>query len=1246
MSPTRTSSRRRNGTTAGSRSRVKQKQYIIESSSSEEEEGESYDSGNENNESCTVSKSVVSSKKNQRGAKSSSFRSMSGSGGGVLASLNNQLPKHRKKLTSSARKKKNAKGQSPFRKTAVVGLDDDDSADEEVEEEEVSHDIKLPTPTRSRKKKSDVETSRNETKQSALFNTPEPKGRPGRKDRSNQTDKEQKSNKRTEAEDTTSSKLSMMTPPPTSVIVKHGRKTLDDIEMSPPTSENRRKAGRSRLQVQRQQQKKGCGGNKRRPKEEEEISAMSSSQMSGSFSSSSEEEEEDDDDSSSDDESSRASNDEASSENESDASSSIEEEDEEDGQDDDMEDEESDMRDEESDEEFEFEDDEFVPEEEEGYGDDDSDGSLGDFIVEETPRKSARLSARKAKKTNTGKSIEKDEDSNVLKKEKCQDNEENYGLPSTDDCSPIQNSSPMESDSVIEENNDEDNSALPPIYDCSPIQKDIPRESNDSIVEKDNVGSNCDEAKDGASIVQAGTVDADETIIEDTPMKDLKASSDVDETLLEETPMENSNSSRNLVGVDENFIEESPMKTSLPRRALNFQSPEPEVVEAEVIEDDEDDMSDDVECVAVIVDEDEEEVEIDQAEKSTDERPEVNDESLSSFVQEDTIDEELDSLLATEKENDGLLVADEKQAEDEPKVDQKQKDDISNNAKSNLDTNCSDGLRERWLNLQIASPHTHCSEESADVEGTPTVVSSKIDDRPREVNEKPKSVIKDIAEKEVTRPKIDKSYRAEGSVKRGQWTLGAKIGKGSFGEVFVGMNTKKGTLMAVKKFFMEGSVKADISTEIELLRSLKHDNIVRYLGAEMDSKTLHIFQEWVPGGSVSSLLAKFGPFSLEVIQSYISQTLTGLAYLHQNHIMHRDIKGSNVLVNDYGVVKLADFGASKKLANLEDNLLMSMTVRGSPYFMAPEVFEEKYSAKADVWSIGGLAFQMTTGMPPWKEKGFTNPISLYNHIKRQTGPPRMEHPGSPSFTSRQKTMWHMLEDLVRKCFDHDCESRPNVKQVQDDPFFLSIHECDDDETQCLGLFSPRNGGLALASPLSPKMRSPTPPSIEAPRCDKKTSLTAGSCRSPAVNTPLARSKSVVQWKTTFASPPRQRRQSNTKSTPSPVRKTPGRHSPSPNTSEWPEWAKNQLKKYQDQKLPMQTPHKEMQDLQTLMDSLAVSESTTSFQVQNFANKTSVSTPTTVSSSSLNKSSPLIGLTLLEETDADQNSSRNKAKFEI
>jgi serine/threonine protein kinase len=278
---------------------------------------------------------------------------------------------------------------------------------------------------------------------------------------------------------------------------------------------------------------------------------------------------------------------------------------------------------------------------------------------------------------------------------------------------------------------------------------------------------------------------------------------------------------------------------------------------------------------------------------------------------------------------------------------------------------------------------------------------------------------------------------------------------------------------------------------------------------------------------------------------------------------------------------------------------------------------------------------MTTGMPPWKEKGFTNPISLFNHIKRQTGPPRMEHPGSPSFTSRQKTMWHMLEELVRKCFDQDSDKRPTVKQVQDDPFFLSIHDCDDDQTQCLGLFSPRSGGLTLGSPSSPKMMSPTiasPPLRSAEKQWRKASPAASSTSKAAA--PLSRSKSLVQWKSTFVSPPRQK----TRSSPNPARKSPAPRSPAPNTSEWPEWARKELKKQQHQRLPMQTPHKEVQDLQTLMDSLALSEGTNSFQAQNSLNKKLASAGTTISTS-MNKSQ-LIGLAVLENEEDEENQSKD------
>ena len=175
------------------------------------------------------------------------------------------------------------------------------------------------------------------------------------------------------------------------------------------------------------------------------------------------------------------------------------------------------------------------------------------------------------------------------------------------------------------------------------------------------------------------------------------------------------------------------------------------------------------------------------------------------------------------------------------------------------------------------------------------------------------------------------TIRRDGSIRRGQWKLGAKIGVGAFGVVHVGMNTMTGTLMAVKSVKMEPSSMKDAESEIQLLKTLHHENIVRYLGAEMDSKYLHIFQEWVPAGSVTTMLSKFGPFPLTVIRNYFLQILRGLQYLHTNHIMHRDIKGSNILVNDDGIVKLADFGASKRFVLLKQDMMMSLTMRGSTY---------------------------------------------------------------------------------------------------------------------------------------------------------------------------------------------------------------------------------------------------------------------------------------------------------------------------
>jgi hypothetical protein len=170
-----------------------------------------------------------------------------------------------------------------------------------------------------------------------------------------------------------------------------------------------------------------------------------------------------------------------------------------------------------------------------------------------------------------------------------------------------------------------------------------------------------------------------------------------------------------------------------------------------------------------------------------------------------------------------------------------------------------------------------------------------------------------------------------------RWRLGSKIGGGAFGTVYMGLNEETGQLMAVKVLNISGQEQEaqDLYKEIDLMRKLDHPNIVRYLGAQVnvnDGK-VYIFQDWVAGGSISDLLTKFGPLSVTTVRKYTVELLTGLVYLHANGIIHRDIKGQNLLVDDKGVVKLADFGASKDLGMQASTEQLAQTLKGSKYPM-------------------------------------------------------------------------------------------------------------------------------------------------------------------------------------------------------------------------------------------------------------------------------------------------------------------------
>ncbi|RVX21790.1 Mitogen-activated protein kinase kinase kinase 3 [Vitis vinifera] len=178
-----------------------------------------------------------------------------------------------------------------------------------------------------------------------------------------------------------------------------------------------------------------------------------------------------------------------------------------------------------------------------------------------------------------------------------------------------------------------------------------------------------------------------------------------------------------------------------------------------------------------------------------------------------------------------------------------------------------------------------------------------------------------------------------------RWRKGELIGCGAFGRVYMGMNLDSGELLAIKQVSIAANSASkektqahirELEEEVKLLKNLSHPNIVRYLGTAREDESLNILLEFVPGGSISSLLGKFGSFPESVIRMYTKQLLLGLEYLHKNGIMHRDIKGANILVDNKGCIKLADFGASKKVVELA-TMTGAKSMKGTPYWMAPEV---------------------------------------------------------------------------------------------------------------------------------------------------------------------------------------------------------------------------------------------------------------------------------------------------------------------
>eukprot|EP00698_Gefionella_okellyi_P024319 TRINITY_DN8546_c0_g1_i1.p1 TRINITY_DN8546_c0_g1~~TRINITY_DN8546_c0_g1_i1.p1 ORF type:complete len:1153 (-),score=258.95 TRINITY_DN8546_c0_g1_i1:118-3576(-) len=258
-----------------------------------------------------------------------------------------------------------------------------------------------------------------------------------------------------------------------------------------------------------------------------------------------------------------------------------------------------------------------------------------------------------------------------------------------------------------------------------------------------------------------------------------------------------------------------------------------------------------------------------------------------------------------------------------------------------------------------------------------------------------------------------------------RWQRGGLLGRGGFGKVYLGLNADTGELLAVKQVELDGvdgvSAKQlkEVEDEVNLMRGLDHESIVQYYGAEIRDNVFNIFLEYVPGGSLAALLSKFGPMREEMIRKYTGQILSGLAYLHAHNIVHRDVKGANILVDQLGNVKVADFGASR---NLEEIATQKFSIRGTPYWMAPEVIKQiGYGSSADIWSLGCTIIEMATGKPPFSQfKGHA--VALFQIASTEAVPEIPSH-----FTPEGS-------DFLSKCFKRNPDERATADELLQHPF--------------------------------------------------------------------------------------------------------------------------------------------------------------------------------------------------------------------
>jgi serine/threonine-protein kinase OSR1/STK39 len=270
--------------------------------------------------------------------------------------------------------------------------------------------------------------------------------------------------------------------------------------------------------------------------------------------------------------------------------------------------------------------------------------------------------------------------------------------------------------------------------------------------------------------------------------------------------------------------------------------------------------------------------------------------------------------------------------------------------------------------------------------------------------------------------------KASFPLERSAYELQKQIGSGSTADVYVAKCLANNRMLAIKVIDLE-TCPIEIDTlraEVAFWSSCNHPNVVQYYGSFIEKSTLYLLMEYMSAGSCSEIMRwgfRSGITNEAHIATILCEVLKSLAYFHENRQLHRDVKVGNILMNDTGEVKIADFGIAANLLEEGHRKRARYTVIGTPCYMAPEVLAAStgYTEKADIWSLGITAIELATGCAPYSD---LHPLEVI--VKITTSPPPAL-PEDPRFSTA-------MREFVRACLQTLPHKRASAAELLDMKF--------------------------------------------------------------------------------------------------------------------------------------------------------------------------------------------------------------------